>query len=871
MIKTLRTLTIAIVAMAVSMTAGAQDLSSQRGESQDLGGLFGEKIDHKGIVINPTPQKIERIEAEGLNINGGVALRGKAKEFSSDINFLGINPKGAKLSIKYGAKAAKNLVSKSGAYNLNITAKGIVINAYDELGAFYAIQTLRQVVESPASKEGILPALSINDYPDLQYRGVVEGFYGTPWSHEVRLSLIDVYGRYKMNYYIYGPKDDPYHSSPYWREPYPEEEAREISELVEACKRNRVNFVWAIHPGQDIKWEESDIQNLINKFEAMYKLGVRAFAVHFDDISGAGTNPYYQTELMNILNEDFVAKKGDVASLIVCPTDYTRLWANPTERGSLYVYGNELHPSIDVFWTGDAVCSDMTPKTMEWISTRIKRPALFWWNYPVTDYARHIIMQGPVYGLSPVLTENETRGLVSNPMEHGEASKLALYSVADYTWNTSDYNPIDSWERGLEWLAPEVKEAYRLFAIHSCDTETGYRRYESWETKTFGFEDYSPELSATLMEELKRIEAVPAEMEAMENKALLKELRPWLVEFGKLGTRCRKALEMLDRYMQASDDKKFEGFWEAYVNNLMSLEDIEAYDAHRVGTMKLKPFYERTMDGLVSRYYEYLTGQKSSTLKACGTYNSLLAPQNKYMFDNDLETYYHSGEAQRTDHFVGADMGIVREIREISIIQGRNSVDDVDYFDHCVLEYSKDGNEWFALTEPMEGVYEIYWKGEPFEARYVGIRKLESKKRNWLAIREFAINPVDKSEYGWDANPFTEVSSTEELRVDVKEGAKTVRLLLGKLAESGATYRVMCGEELIAKGNISTPEVIIPVEFVVDSNAKNISDPLLKSYIEKNAKKYAKLNKRAKKQPITVNATSVVIEGNVTLYEAIAE
>ena len=154
------------------------------------------------------------------------------------------------------------------------------------------MQTLRQIVESPASAEGHIPALTINDWPDLQYRGVVEGFYGTPWSHEVRLSLIDTYGRYKMNYYIYGPKDDPYHSSPYWREPYPADEAQEIRELVEACNKNRVNFVWAIHPGQDIKWEESDIQNLLRKFEAMYQLGVRAFAVHFDDIEGI--NKYHE-------------------------------------------------------------------------------------------------------------------------------------------------------------------------------------------------------------------------------------------------------------------------------------------------------------------------------------------------------------------------------------------------------------------------------------------------------------------------------------------------------------------------------------------------------------------------------------------------
>ena len=43
---------------AVTMTLSAQDLSAQRGESQNLGGLFGEKLDHGGLVINPTPQSV---------------------------------------------------------------------------------------------------------------------------------------------------------------------------------------------------------------------------------------------------------------------------------------------------------------------------------------------------------------------------------------------------------------------------------------------------------------------------------------------------------------------------------------------------------------------------------------------------------------------------------------------------------------------------------------------------------------------------------------------------------------------------------------------------------------------------------------------
>ena len=801
MMNFLRRLCFVAMALMVAVVAEAQDLQAQRGESQDVGRMLGHKVDHEGIIINPTPQEITRTEGSMLDLSRGVALKGEAVDFATDIDFLTLSDEGVGLTIAYATDGLG--AEKSGAYSLSIDSEGVSITAYDELSAFYAIQTLRQVVESPAAAEGKLPSLTINDWPDLKYRGVVEGFYGVPWSHQTRLSLIDIYGRYKMNYYIYGPKDDPYHSSPYWREEYPAAEAENLRELVEACNRNRVHFVWAIHPGKDIRWDEEDYNNLLDKFEAMYRLGVRAFAIHFDDIEGVGAHPLRQTELANRLNEEFVKPKGDVEPLIVCPTEYTRLWANPTERGSLMLYGQTLDPSVDVFWTGDAVCSNMTESTMEWVGSRIQRPALFWWNFPVTDYARHIVMQGPVYGLATTMDDTKTRGIVSNPMEHGEASKLALYSTADYAWNVEAYNAIDSWERAIESVAPEVKDAYRLFAIHSCDTETGYRRVESWETETFLMEEYTEELAANLRDELERIVLVPEAMEAMENKALLEELRPWLVEFAKLGERCLGALEALELY-RAGD---YEAFWQAYVDNLMSEEDIEAFDAHRVGTMKLHPFYERLMDAMAAAYYEQLSGKKSSTLSAAGSYRSLAAPQAKYMFDNDDTTYYHSGQAQRTDDFVAADMGVVREVRELCIIQGRNSVDDVDYFDHVIVEYSKDGDVWHALTEPLEGVYDIEWQGEPFEARYVGIRKLESEKRNWLAIRSFEINPVTPSEYGIDENPFTVLAVEDRATFAVgKDQSKGRCVVLMDAPKGDARYKLLNKRgKVVKEGTICSP------------------------------------------------------------------
>lgn len=349
------------------------DLGSQRSESQHVLKIPGERIDHQGLAINPTPHAIAVDPAGRLDISAGVAVKDRQGRFSADLDFLTLAPKGVALTIDFGAKLAAKagVEALSGAYKLSVGKRGIAITGYDERGAFYGLQTLRQIVASPAARTG-LPYVEIADYPDLRYRGVVEGFYGNPWSHEVRLSLIDLYGRLKMNSYLYGPKDDPYHSCPNWRLPYPEDEARQLKELVEACRRNRVDFVWAIHPGQDIKWNEEDYGNLVRKFNLMYDLGVRAFAIFFDDISGEGTNPERQTELLNRLDRDFVKAKGDVASLVVCPTDYTRLWANPTPQGSLVVYGKTLDPSIEVFWTGDVVCSDLTRETLDWVNSRIK-------------------------------------------------------------------------------------------------------------------------------------------------------------------------------------------------------------------------------------------------------------------------------------------------------------------------------------------------------------------------------------------------------------------------------------------------------------------------------------------------------------------
>lgn len=781
----------AAVLLATGICTSAQDdgfdLSSQRLEAQTIAKVPGHKVDHKGMVLNPVPHKIDIDADRSLDPAAGFRIKDRQGAFADDLSFLRQDKKGILLSIDFGARAAEKAGVKNteGAYCLSIDEKGVRITGHDERGAFYALQTLRQVLES-----GRLPYMTVFDWPDLKYRGVVEGFYGTPWSHEVRLSLIDFYGANKMNTYIYGPKDDPYHSCPDWRLPYPEDEAENISELVRACGKNRVDFVWAIHPGQDIKWNEEDYRNLLNKFNMMYDLGVRAFAIFFDDISGDGTNPTRQAELLNRLNAEFVKEKGDVRPLIVCPTDYSRLWANPGENGNLAIYGKTLDPSIEVFWTGDYVCSDLTRETMEWVNSRIRRPAFYWWNFPVTDYARHIVMQGPAYGLDTTLTSGDLCGIVSNPMEYGEASKIALYGVADYSWNTGAYNALDNWERGLAHIVPGAAEAYRTFAIHSCDTETGYRRDESWETETFLVDNYTREQYDALLAEFRKIKEVPAQMEAgCTDRLLLEELRPWLVEFGRLGERGEKALGLI----RLLEEGKTEEFWTEYTSNLMTADRLASYNAHKCGTFKLQPFYENAMDDLGIMFYEKLSGEKSSVVRGIGSFNNSFSTQTKLMFDNDSTTYYTSGTAQSKGSWIGVDLCSAVPVEEVFILQGRNSTDDVDYFDHAALQYSADGKTWHTLIDDMQKQYVIKWEGEPVQARFVRLLRLDSPKQNWASVRTFEVNPAKPGNLGFQIQAADPQAAVDAFDKDVQSFYRCEGTLSFGLAEGSRSLTLLTG------------------------------------------------------------------------------
>ncbi|MEF9949931.1 MAG: beta-N-acetylglucosaminidase domain-containing protein [Mucinivorans sp.] len=507
--------------------------------------------------------------------------------------------------VKYNEKSIKTITDTTIAaegYRLNVSRRGISIASSTPRGEFYARVTLAQLIENNMVQE-----VSVDDSPVVRFRGVVEGFYGKPWSHRDRLAQFVFYGQNKLNTYIYGPKDDPYHSAQ-WRTPYPKQQAAQIAELARVAAANQVDFVWAIHPGGSIKWTEEDFQILLHKFNLMYDLGVRSYAIFFDDISGEGTNPHRQAELLNRLNSDFVEAKGDVTPLIMCPTEYNKSWANPDmEKGYLAILGRELDKNVQIMWTGDRVCADITTQTLDWINARIKREAYIWWNFPVTDYIPYMVLQGPSYGLTPQ-TPGRMSGFASNPMENAEASKIALFGVADYTWNPEKYNPLAAWQEAIKRIMPQAAQAYRTFAIHSADMGPnghGYRRDESWETS---FTD--PGKLRADFADLSKVEQTILNSGA--DSALVGELRPWLTVATVVGQKGLHTLDMLD----VASRNDLRAMWFGYLDSEMNDQEALAYKAHRLGTLRLMPWIEAKRDSVARVLYSALGGSLAESPNA---------------------------------------------------------------------------------------------------------------------------------------------------------------------------------------------------------------------------------------------------------------
>ena len=297
----------------------------------------------------------------------------------------------------------------------------------------------------------------------FQRRGVVEGFFGPPWTMAERRALFEFGAARGMNSYLYAPKDDPYHRK-YWRKAYPDSDWRKLLRLIRAAEEKRIDFVYGFHPGEGLCFSDGQaITFLLKKARRFYDAGVRTFAVLFDDIPSRLAHSRDQGNFNNSLA---AAEGAWLARIIaaqpsawaevewwICPSYYSedalleRVFGRFEPR-FLETLARHLPAGIPCFWTGPSVVSKtISLAHVRRIAKTVQHPLLLWDNYPVNDLSmRGELHLGPLQGRDSRLPEI-VHGYFNNPLLQAELSLIPLATCFAYAAAPQNYDPEKAWER----------------------------------------------------------------------------------------------------------------------------------------------------------------------------------------------------------------------------------------------------------------------------------------------------------------------------------------------------------------------------------------------------------------------------------------
>ena len=370
--------------------------------------------------------------------------------------------------------------------------------------------------------------------------GVIEGFYGRPWTHAQRLDMIRFMAEVGLGEYVYSPKDDPY-TRRSWREQYPPAERAALAELAAEAKASGVSVSFALSPGLSMRYSDaSDVEAILAKFASVAELGVTHFALFLDDIpeelrhepDRAAFGSLVEAQL-SVVNEvaSRLAEAVTVDDFAVCPTLYRGRGTEPY----ITELGRGLRAGIRLYWTGRAICSpELDSRDAKVFLDSTGRKPLYWDNFPVNDVAMtgelHI---GPYLGRDPDLGEFAD-GIVANGMPLAEASKIAFTSLADYVRDPYSFDAEASWEAAIARIAgPRDAEALREFADanrgSALCTDDAPRLAAQIDRFAFDFEyGNRPDAVAGLRSYVQGLLDTTAVLAAPENAALGREIAPWL-------------------------------------------------------------------------------------------------------------------------------------------------------------------------------------------------------------------------------------------------------------------------------------------------------------------------------------------------------
>jgi hyaluronoglucosaminidase len=408
------------------------------------------------------------------------------------------------------------------AYRIRIQENQITITYDTKRSKQYADRTLSELLQKDRLYYGL-----IEDGPAFPMRGIIEGFYGEPWSHDDRKDVITFLDQQRMNTYMYAPKDDAYHRHK-WREPYPEKDLNRLVELISLAQEISVDFYFCISPGNDFNYtNKDDFITLYQKIDTIISHGVSHFCLLLDDIDyqlQGNDLAEFQTPgrahayISNQLNAHLQSRLEQF-TLVMCPTEYWQHTDSPY-RQDLKEF---LDANIAVFWTGYNTVAEYIPNQDGELAKRFfGHDLVLWDNYPVNDMATDMIFMGPLHNRGNQLDDTHI-GFISNPMVEWALSKLPIMTMSDYMWNPQRYEPEVSYQQAIEMMGkePQFIEALQIVLPNFRYSIIHYYKDEPIEQRVLA-EDID-----SLVSYYDRVVAAITILRTMPDERFVEQFEPW--------------------------------------------------------------------------------------------------------------------------------------------------------------------------------------------------------------------------------------------------------------------------------------------------------------------------------------------------------
>lgn len=340
--------------------------------------------------------------------------------------------------------------------------------------------------------------------------GIIEGFFGRSWDWAVRKKYAEFLALNQYSFYIYAPKSDKYLRQ-HWQEDWPVAEKKALIELRQTYRDAGVQFGIGLSP-HEIYLDQSHHQRaqLDQRIRQINQLEPDILCILFDDMRG--DIPGLAQIQSDIAHQ--AAAISNAKKIIFCPTYYSfdpvleKVFGVMPEN-YWQTFAQQLDKSIDIFWTGEKVCSANYPtEHLAEVTDLIGRKPFLWDNYPVNDGAvKSNLLQLRAFDNGHSQLADKVAGHAVNPMNQPWLSQIPLASLPRAYRERENYSATSAFTSICRNLCGEALAKHLSHDIHQLQ-DRGLKNLDQRERQTlhatyqkFGNNPYAQEIVAWLNDE----------------------------------------------------------------------------------------------------------------------------------------------------------------------------------------------------------------------------------------------------------------------------------------------------------------------------------------------------------------------------------